>query len=68
VDVGAKQEIVDLLHALAAEGCAVVVASSVLDELLQLSNRILVLNRGRATAELDAAGTTKDQLILAATT
>ena len=68
VDVGAKHEIVELISGLAAEGCAVVASSSELEELLQLSNRVLVLNRGRVVAELSGSLATKDRVILAATT
>jgi len=68
VDVGAKQEIVDLVLGLAAEGFACLVSSSELDELLQLSTRVLVMNRGRVAGELEGAAATKDQVILAATT
>lgn len=68
VDVGSKQEIVDLVLALAAEGCSCVVASTELDELLEVSTRILVMNRGRVAGELDGSTATKDQVILAATT
>jgi ABC-type sugar transport system ATPase subunit len=68
VDVGSKQEIVDLLLALAADGCALVVASSELDELLEVSTRILVMNRGRVAGDLVGSAATKDQVILAATT
>ena len=68
VDVGAKQEIVELVLGLAREGCACVVSSSELEELLQLSTRVLVMNRGRVARELDGAAATKDAVILAATT
>ncbi len=47
IDVGAKQEIHDLIIALAEEGLAVVVVSSELPELLHLSDRILVMSEGR---------------------
>ncbi|HSD25957.1 MAG TPA: sugar ABC transporter ATP-binding protein [Vicinamibacteria bacterium] len=50
VDVGARAEVHRLLLALAARGQALVVASSELDELFALSDRILVLSRGRVTA------------------
>jgi ribose transport system ATP-binding protein len=47
IDVGAKQEIHDLIIGLAGEGLAVVVVSSELPELLHLSDRILVMSEGR---------------------
>jgi ABC-type sugar transport system ATPase subunit len=68
VDVGAKREIVDLIQGLAAEGCAVVVSASELDELLELSSRVLVMSRGRVARELRGGEATKDRIILAATT
>jgi len=68
VDVGAKKEIIDLILGLSAEGYTFVVSSSELDELILLSNRILVMNRGRVSQELVAGEATKDKLVLAATT
>jgi ribose transport system ATP-binding protein len=47
IDVGAKEEIYDLLKKLAASGVAIVMVSSELPELLALSNRILVMCEGR---------------------
>jgi ABC-type sugar transport system ATPase subunit len=67
VDVGAKQEITELILRLAAEGYAFVVTSSELEELLALSDRILVFNRGRVAREFLGTEAGKDQLILAAT-
>jgi ribose transport system ATP-binding protein len=68
VDVGSKQEIVDLIRALAAQGCSCVISSSELDELVDLADRILVMNRGRVARILEAGEATKDRIILAATT
>jgi ribose transport system ATP-binding protein len=50
VDVGARAEVHRLLVELAGRGKAIVVASSEIDELLALADRILVLARGRVTA------------------
>jgi ABC-type sugar transport system ATPase subunit len=52
IDVGAKAEIYDLLQDLAAKGAAIVVVSSELPELLRLSHRIAVVNKGRITRVL----------------
>jgi ABC-type sugar transport system ATPase subunit len=52
VDVGSKREIYELLDGLTRQGIAIVLASSDLPELLALSDRVLVLHRGRVTAEL----------------
>jgi ribose transport system ATP-binding protein len=50
VDVGAKAEIYRILRQLAAEGLAVVVASSELPELIGLCDRLFVLREGRSVA------------------
>jgi ABC-type sugar transport system ATPase subunit len=52
VDVGAKAEIHALIDRLAADGCAVILISSELPEVLHLSTRILVLREGRIAGEL----------------
>jgi ribose transport system ATP-binding protein len=53
IDVGAKAEIYGLIGELADQGLAIVLASSELPELMQLSDRILVLREGRPTALLE---------------
>jgi ABC-type sugar transport system ATPase subunit len=51
VDVGAKRQIHELILALAAQGMAVLLISSELEEVLGLSHRVLVMRRGRVVAE-----------------
>lgn len=63
VDVGAKAEIHALIDELAAGGMAVLLISSELPELLQLSARILVLADGRIAGELPRADATQDRLL-----
>lgn len=53
VDVGAKLAIYRLITSLAGEGMAVLLISSELEEVLGLAHRVLVLRRGRITAELE---------------
>jgi ABC-type sugar transport system ATPase subunit len=52
IDVGAKAEVLRTLVALAEAGLAVVVASSELEEVLEIADRILVLHVGRMVGEL----------------
>jgi ribose transport system ATP-binding protein len=52
VDVGAKMAIYDIIRRLAAEGVAVIVVSSELDEVLGLSHRVLVMAGGEQRALL----------------
>ncbi len=52
VDVGAKSEMHALIDQLAHEGTAIVLVSSELPEVLNLSTRIMVLRSGRIAGEL----------------
>ena len=52
IDVGAKAEIYNLIKEMAESGAGVVVISSELPEILHLSNRVYVMNRGYLVAEL----------------
>jgi len=54
IDVGAKEEIYQLLNRLAAEGKAIIMISSELPEVLRMSHRVAVMCEGRLTALLDA--------------
>jgi ribose transport system ATP-binding protein len=65
VDVGARAEVHRLLLELAARGKAIVVASSEIDELFLLADRILVLARGRVTGSF-ARGTWSAEAVMAA--
>lgn len=66
VDVGAKSDILKLVRELAAEGAAVLIASSEFEELLAVCDRILVLREGRITAERPASAVDEHSLILLA--
>jgi len=66
IDVGAKMEIYALLDRLAAEGAGILMISSELPEVLGMSDRILVLHRGRVQALLDTRGTTQERVLHAA--
>ena len=73
IDVGSKTEIYRLMEELAAEGLAVVFVSSEMEEILNMSDRTLVMHEGRITGELSrdelseeaimnlATGRTKDE-------
>jgi len=52
VDIGAIEFIHGQLRALRDAGCAVLLVSSELDEILALADRVLVMNAGRITGEL----------------
>lgn len=67
IDVGAKEEIYQLLENLAAQGKAIVVISSELPEVLRLSNRIAVMAQGRIIGILDNEEATQEKIMELAT-
>jgi simple sugar transport system ATP-binding protein len=62
VDVGAQAAVWDALRAARAEGLAVLLVSADLEELIGLSDRLVVMLRGRLVAEVDPAATTPELL------
>jgi ribose transport system ATP-binding protein len=67
IDVRSKGEIYDLVRGLASRGAAVLVASSELEELLRLADRIVVMHRGRMAGELARAEATEERIMRLAT-
>jgi ribose transport system ATP-binding protein len=57
IDVGAKQEIYQLMDELAGQGMAILFVSSEMEEIIGMSDRAIVMHEGRITGEL-----TRDQL------
>ncbi len=68
IDVGARSSIYDLIMELARQGVAVVVVSSDLEEVLGVSNRIMVMAQGRQTGILERAGANDVSIMELATT
>lgn len=66
IDVGAKQEIYDLINLWSELGIAILLITSELPELLGLADRIVVLHRGRRTAEFARDAFSGDAIIAAA--
>lgn len=67
VDVGAKAEIYEIIHGLAARGAAVLLASSELEEILHLADRVVVMHRGRIAGELPACQAGEERIMHLAT-
>ncbi|UOQ83315.1 sugar ABC transporter ATP-binding protein [Gracilibacillus salinarum] len=67
IDVGAKQEIYDLLEMLAATGKSIIMISSELPEILRLSDRIIVMNEGSITGELSSKEANQEKIMELAT-
>jgi simple sugar transport system ATP-binding protein len=62
IDVGAQAAIWDELRAARAEGLAVLLISADLEELIGLSDRLLVIYAGRIVADLDPKAVTPEEL------
>jgi len=62
IDVGAKAEVYALIDELAGQGKTILLVSSELPEVTNLSDRIYVMHEGRIVAELDAANTSQEEI------
>ena len=66
VDVGAKQEIYQLINELASSGVAIVLMSSDLPEVLGLSDRLLVMREGRIAGAFSRADASAERVMACA--
>ena len=66
IDVGAKDEIYRILRELALRGVMVILVSSDLQELLRVSDRILVMRKGRIVKEFSEGTVTQADILAAA--
>jgi ABC-type sugar transport system ATPase subunit len=63
IDLGAKQEIFQTIRRLSADGMAVILVSSDLEEVVEHSDRILVMARGRQIGLLDGEHATVERIL-----
>jgi len=63
IDVGSKNQIYNLMNELAAKGIGIIMISSELPEILQISNRVVVFAAGKVTGELKNEGLTQEILL-----
>ncbi|MEV3946914.1 sugar ABC transporter ATP-binding protein [Streptomyces halstedii] len=66
VDVSAMADIHALIDDLASRGVAVLLASSSAEEVMRLSDRVIVVSAGRVVAEHDVSAITRDELVATA--
>ena len=66
VDIGAKQEIYGFIETLIAGGAAILLISSEMEEILRLSDRVVVLRQGRVAASLSREDATETSIMRAA--
>ncbi len=62
IDIGAIEFIHNILTKKRSDGCSVILTSLELDEVMSLSDRIVVMNGGRIVSILDAATATRDEI------
>jgi D-xylose transport system ATP-binding protein len=67
IDVGAKFEIYKLMNELAERGVAVIMISSELEEVLGMSDRVMVMCRGHSTITLPVGEADKERVMALAT-
>jgi len=62
IDIGAKSEIYNLIERLAKEGKAIVVVSSEMQEIMRISDRVLVMREGKIAVELKNDDITEENI------
>lgn len=60
IDVGAKQEIYEIIKKMAADGMAIIMISSEMPEVINVSQRIIIMNEGRILGEVSHEEATQD--------
>src|SRR5262245_61826364 len=63
IDVGAKAEIYRLMRALADQGAVIIMISSDMEEVLNVSDRVAVMHEGQITGMLDRAHCTEENIM-----
>jgi ribose transport system ATP-binding protein len=67
IDVGAKYEIYKLMNDLTEQGISIIMISSELEEVLGMSDRVMVMHEGRSTSTLNIADATQEKIMALAT-
>jgi len=67
VDIGAKQEIYRLMEELVEQGVAILFVSSEMDEVLSMSDRLIVMHQGEITGDLDRSEFSEETVMRLAT-
>ena len=67
IDVAAKAQIYQLMKELLQQGASIIMISSELPEILEMSDRVIVMHEGRITGELNREEATEQKIIALAT-
>ena len=63
VDVGAKAEIYAIMNELVKKGMSIIMISSEMPEIINMSDRVYVMNDGRVTGCLDHEDVTQEKIM-----
>ena len=66
MDIGAKAEIYKIINTLVEGGCAVLMISSEMEELIGMCDRIIVMGNGEITGSFDRHGFDQENILAAA--
>jgi erythritol transport system ATP-binding protein len=65
IDVGAKADVFEIMNNLAGRGIGVIFNTSELKEIIAISDRIIVMSKGKITGELKREEATEENLVAA---
>lgn len=63
IDVGAKEDVFRIMDELAAKGLGIIFVASELKEIMAVSDRVIVMSKGKLTGEFKGEGITEDALV-----
>ena len=63
IDVGAKEEIYQIMKQLVREGVSIIMVSSEMQETISLCDRVLIMHEGKITGELLHADVTDEKIL-----
>ncbi|WP_283683854.1 sugar ABC transporter ATP-binding protein [Parablautia sp. Marseille-Q6255] len=63
IDVGAKQEIYQLMNAMVQQGISIIMISSEMEELIGMSDRIIVMHEGKLAGELEKKDFSQNRIL-----
>lgn len=66
VDIGAKEDIYDVISELSKEGLAILLISSEMEEVIQLSDKVVVLKKGKIATKLEKEEISEENIMKAA--
>ncbi|GGD98156.1 sugar ABC transporter ATP-binding protein [Aureimonas endophytica] len=63
IDIGAKAEVFRVMRELASQGLGILFVTSDLEEVMELSDRIVVMSNGRITGEMDRREASEEKVV-----